>query len=192
MQDLPIKAVLKCLTAALLAVSTAWPAWSAPLPLAAGRSVGYTNDVEPLFAAHCYSCHGPKKQESNLRLDTKAGAMKGGEDFGNKVIIPGQSADSVLIQAVAQTHPDLKMPKKGDRLTAEQVGVLRAWIDQGAAWPDQVATGGPAKDHWAFKPPVRPVVPRIQNSKLKIQTPIDAFVAAVRPRLQERSLLIRT
>ena len=150
-------------------------------------------DIQPLFAERCYSCHGPKKQESALRLDTKAGAMKGGEDHGDKAIIPGSSAESVLIQAVAHAHPELKMPKKGERLTSEQVGLVRAWIDQGANWPESAEVAkNDGKDHWAFKSPVRPKVPLVNKSavapraiadilvdgKLMAQArnPIDAFI----------------
>ncbi len=149
------------------------------LPPPAARKVDYAKDIEPIFSAHCYDCHGPKKRESALHLDTRTGAMKGGESYGDKAIVRGDSAQSVLVQAVAHTHPELKMPKKGERLTPEQVGLLRAWIDQGAEWGESSATAAAKKDpkeHWAFKPPVRPVVPRIKNSKFKIQNPIDAFV----------------
>ena len=71
----------------------------AKLPPAATRPVDFAKDIEPLFANNCYSCHGAKKQESALRLDQKAGAMKGGDEFGAKAIQPGKSAESVLIQA---------------------------------------------------------------------------------------------
>ena len=65
----------------------------------------------------------------------------------------------MLIHAVSGLHEDLKMPKKGDKLTIEQVGVLRAWIDQGANMPETIATGKDPKEHWAFKAPVKPPVP---------------------------------
>jgi len=156
-------------------------------PPPASRPVDYAKDIEPLFANSCYSCHGSKKQESGLRLNEKTSAMNGGDTFGTNAILPGRGADSVLIQAVAHAHPDLKMPKKGDRLTVEQVGVLRAWIDQGAIWPDTALAAGKkdAKDHWAFKTPVRPAVPQIVDRKSKIVNPIDAFILA---KLQKEGL----
>ncbi len=155
------------------------------LPPPAARKVDFATDVRPIFASSCYPCHGPKKQESALRLDQKAAAMKGGESFGSTAIRPGKSAGSVLIQAVAHVHADLKMPKKGDRLTAEQVGLLRAWIDQGADWPETAAAKGKdPKDHWAFKTPTRPAPPTVKN-KGWVRSPIDPFILA---RLEKEKL----
>ena len=146
----------------------------AELPPPAGRKVDYAKDVRPILAAACYSCHGEKKQQSGFRLDRKADALKGGEI--GKAIVPGKSAESPLIRYVAGLDKDLKMPPKGDRLTAEQVGVLRAWIDQGADWPEAAAVADPRK-HWAFQPPVRPLLPKVSNPAW-VRTPIDAFVLA--------------
>src|SRR5262245_31073688 len=171
-----------------VAVSCLEAAVAGELPPAAARKVDYIKDIEPIFSARCYDCHGPKKQESSLHLDTRTGAMKGGESYGEKAIIPGDSAQSVLVQAVAHAHSELKMPKKGERLTPEEVGLIRAWIDQGAEWGESAAAAAAKKDpkqHWAFKAPVRPAVPKIKNSKLKIGNPIDAFVLA---RLEKEGL----
>ncbi len=150
----------------VLTPATAAVADLAQLPPAATRPVDFTRDIEPLLANSCYSCHGPKKQEAGLRLDSRADALKGGEEFGAKVLQPGKSGESVLVHAVAHVNPDLKMPKKGERLTAEQVGLVRAWIDQGAVWPESAVASGrkSAKDHWAFQAPVRPKVPAISKT----------------------------
>jgi mono/diheme cytochrome c family protein len=144
------------------------------LPPPAARKVDYAKDIQPIFASTCYSCHGEKKQQSGFRLDRKADALKGGEI--GQGIVPGKSAESPLIHYVAGIDPDVKMPPKGEPLTAEQVGLLRAWIDQGAEWPDI----GPARDpkaHWAFKAPVRPPLPKVSNPAWA-RTPIDAFILA--------------
>src|SRR5436309_473327 len=95
------------------------------LPPPAARKVDYAKEVRPIFEAACYSCHGEKKQQSNFRLDRGADALKGGEN--GKAILPGKSAESPLIRYVAGLDKDLKMPPKGDRLTPEQIGILRAW-----------------------------------------------------------------
>jgi mono/diheme cytochrome c family protein len=153
------------------------------LPPAATRPVDFTRDVQPIFEATCWNCHGPKRAESSFRLDQRADALKGGER-GNDVI-PGKSGESLLIHAVSGLHDELKMPKKGEKLTAEQVGILRAWIDQGAQMPEKIATGKDPAKHWAFKAPVRPAVPKVQSATFKIQNPIDAFVLA---RLQNEKL----
>ena len=155
------------------------------VPPAATRPVDFAKDIQPIFAAHCYPCHGEKKQEAAFRLDDKTIALKGGE-LG-VAIVPGKSAESLLIHAVANASDAIaRMPKKGEPLTTEQIGLLRAWIDQGAVWPDNVAAAKKDnRDHWAFKAPVRPRPPAIQNEKLKIKNPIDAFVLA---RLQKEGL----
>ena len=107
------------------------------LPPAATKKIDFVKDVQPLFVAKCYSCHGPKKQESSFRLDHKASALRGGEI--GRAIVSGKSAESPLIRYVAGLDPDIKMPPEGDRLSAEQVGILRAWIDQGVDWPESAS-----------------------------------------------------
>src|SRR5438045_4137839 len=76
------------------------------LPPAATRPVDFTKDIQPIFEATCWSCHGEKKQESGFRLDDRAAALKGGERGGD--IVPGKSANSLLIHAVAGIHDELK------------------------------------------------------------------------------------
>ena len=171
--------LLICHCGLVLTSATAAVADLAKLPPAATRPVDFAKDIEPLLANSCYSCHGPRKQEAGLRLDSKADALRGGEEFGVKVLQPGKSAESVLVQAVAHVHPALKMPKKGERLTAEQVGLVRAWIDQGAVWPESAVASDKksAKDHWAFQAPVRPKAPSASDKKWA-RTPIDNFILA--------------
>ncbi len=103
------------------------------LPPALTRSgVTYAKDLRPLFEKSCFKCHGPERQKGKLRLDSLAALLKGGED--GKVVEPGKSAQSVLVQNVARLNPDDAMPPdgKGEPLTKEQIGLIRAWIDQGA------------------------------------------------------------
>src|SRR5215207_2647076 len=142
------------------------------LPPPAARAVDYASDVRPILAAHCYACHGPDKQKSGLRLDVKVAALKGGDT--GRAILPGRSAESRLVRFVAGLDADMVMPPKGERLSAEQVGVLRAWIDQGADWPDAGTAAGPT--HWAFGPPRRPAVPDLRNPEAQTVNPIDRFV----------------
>src|SRR5262245_55246724 len=119
------------------------------LPPPAARRVDFAREVQPLFAARCHSCHGEKKRKGNYRLDARDAALRGG------LIVPGRSADSPLIHHVAGLTPDLRMPPSGEPLTEAQVGVLRAWIDQGAAWPDASAGAAGAPAHWAYRPLTR-------------------------------------
>ncbi|HVX10951.1 MAG TPA: DUF1553 domain-containing protein [Pirellulales bacterium] len=144
--------------------------------------IDFVRDVRPIFESHCLSCHGPDKQESNYRLDRRGVALKGG-DYGEAPIVPGKSEQSPLIRYVAG-GADLTMPPNGDRLPEEKVATLRAWIDQGATWPDDAAHD-PVIAHWAFQPLVRPAVPELENQSRFARNEIDAFVLS---KLREHDL----
>ena len=153
------------------------------LPTPATQTVDFARDIQPLFAERCYGCHGPKKQEAQFRLDMKESALKGG-DLG-PAIVPGHSADSLLIQAVSGLKADLVMPRRGERLTTQQIGLLRAWIDQGAIWPENISSAADdGRNHWAFKAPIRPALPVTKHKKWA-RNPIDTFVLA---RLEKEGL----
>ena len=124
----------------------------------------YARDVEPLLAKRCYMCHGPQQQMSGLRLDRKASAAR--------VIQPGHSADSRLIQMVSGTEKKV-MPPMGERLTPAQVAMLRAWIDAGANW----AAGAAPTVHWSFQKVKRPAVPAVKDTAWP-RNAIDNFVLA--------------
>src|SRR5438270_14093785 len=98
------------------------------------KPIDFIRDIRPIFQARCHSCHGPTKQKGELRLDRKGAALKGGDS--GPVILPGKSAASLLLARVTSTEPREQMPPRDERLTAEQVQLLRAWIDQGAPWPE--------------------------------------------------------
>lgn len=149
------------------------------LPPVASVNVDFVRDIQPVLSQHCYACHGPAMQMSSLRLDQKQNAMAGGNS--GQVIKPGDSANSKLIQLVAGVVKDAVMPPEGERLSRKQVGLLRAWIDQGASWPETgVASGSSARqpvrsNHWAFRPVRRPIAPQVRNSSW-VRNPIDRFV----------------
>ncbi|HXS68872.1 MAG TPA: c-type cytochrome domain-containing protein [Candidatus Polarisedimenticolia bacterium] len=100
------------------------------------QGLTFDKDVKPLFEKSCVECHGEVKPKGKLRLDTLAGTIKGGID--GKVLEAGKSADSFLVANIAYLGneddfmPPPKDVKKYPKLTAEQVGLIRAWIDQGA------------------------------------------------------------
>ncbi len=148
------------------------------LPPPATFPVDFTRDVEPLFKARCQGCHGSNLQSSGLRLDNAEGARRGG--YSGVVIRPGASADSRLIQLVAGADGKLVMPPVGARLTAGEVGLLRAWIDQGAAWPAS-PTGttpgaiGAKPGHWAWQS-VHSFEPPQSRTRHWARNSIDAFV----------------
>ena len=142
------------------------------LPPAAQRDVTYAKDVAPILTKHCLKCHGPKLQESGLRVDQKASLLRGG-DFGEPAIVSGNSAESFLIQVVAGLDENLKMPPEDSSITATEIGVLRKWIDMGIPWPGQ-ADAKLATDHWSFQPIQRPAVPT--NNSSWVRNDIDRFI----------------
>src|SRR5919106_4016472 len=107
----------------------------AQLPAAAATKVDYDKDVKPLLAQHCYSCHGEEMQQSGLRLDRRQPALRGG-DYG-PVIVAGRSAESKLIRRLVDGDGGMQMPPTG-ALAPEEIGILRAWIDQGAEFRNDV------------------------------------------------------
>ncbi len=104
------------------------------LPPALSRQIDFDREVQPLFERSCIKCHGPTKPKSKFRLDNRDSALKGGEDGVD--IVPGHGAKSPLVHYVAGLVKDMEMPPKGEGqpLTAEEIAILRTWIDQGASW----------------------------------------------------------
>jgi mono/diheme cytochrome c family protein len=99
------------------------------------KDVTFEKDIKPLFDQSCVGCHGPKEAKGKLRLDTLAGTLKGSVD--GKVLEPGKSATSFLVANIAflGNEDDFMPPPKDTKypkLTDDQVGLVRAWIDQGA------------------------------------------------------------
>ncbi len=160
-----------------LANSAAADESPAPLPPAAARAVDFAADIQPLLAKNCAACHGQDLQEGGLRLDQKSAALAGG-DSGPE-FTPGKSGESRLIRWVSGVNEQqIIMPPEGKRLTPEEIGLLRAWIDQGAAWPEpKTDRKAQWSEHWAFQRPTRPAVPVVKNTAW-IRNPIDAFVLA--------------
>jgi hypothetical protein len=145
-------------------------------------TVDFTRDIQPLLESRCHGCHGPKNPANGLRLDLRAGAMQGGES--GPAIIPGNSEQSLIVRRLLGLDGQSRMPKTGDPLTPAQVALIRGWIDQGAHWPDSVATtsasaqpGAEPSTHWAYRPPARPPLPAVRDAAW-VRTPIDRFVLA--------------
>jgi ankyrin repeat protein len=125
------------MTLIIIASRAATGQQSASLPPAAGIKVDFMRDVNPILRAQCYGCHGPALQKAGLRLDHRAAALRGGDS--GLVILPGNSAESKLVLRLVGSQLGIQMPPTGP-LTAEEIGVLRAWIDQGLDWPESLLT----------------------------------------------------
>lgn len=134
--------------------------------------------VRPVFVEHCLDCHGPKKQWSSFRLDSREALLAGG-DYG-EAVVPGNPEESPLVEAIRQVDEDLAMPPAPKKkLDDRQIADIVEWIRQGAVFPettvaDDGKTGG---EHWAFQPLDRPEPPKVQGSDW-VQTPIDQFILA--------------
>ena len=139
-----------------------WMAAAASLPLllapaASAESGGdlFETSIRPVLAERCQKCHGEKKQESGLRLDSKAGWERGGESGPS--LVPGDPAASLLLKKLRESDPELRMPPKHP-LTPAEIAAFEAWIARGAPDPRTgvAATAGvnwgEARDHWAFQP----------------------------------------
>ena len=148
----------------------------------------FESKIRPLLVERCYECHGEKKQKGGLRLDSKAGWQKGGDD--GAVIVPGDPGASLLIKAVRYTDEDLQMPPKR-RLSPDEVAALEQWIRIGAPDPREgklVAAQGvdfeAGRKHWAFQPVGNPHPPVLAQDQWSRQE-LDRFIFA---RLQQAGL----
>ncbi|MEO6809347.1 MAG: DUF1549 domain-containing protein, partial [Isosphaeraceae bacterium] len=143
--------------------------------------------VRPILVEHCFKCHGPKKQKSGLRLDSRASALLGGDT--GPAVVPGKVEDSLLITAISHEDDILKMPPS-QKLSSAQVADLTRWVRMGAPWPggsDEPKVANAQKGeyqitdqdraHWAFQPIERPKVPEVKDNGW-VKNPIDAFVLA--------------
>lgn len=129
---------LRFCMALLLMVGSAGAAAFDPtkLPTPASKKVDFATDIKPILESSCLRCHGPERPKSEFRLTERASALKGGTHGVD--IVPGNSAGSALVAYAARLVPDMEMPPegKGEPLSSEQVGLLRAWIDQGLGWDE--------------------------------------------------------
>ena len=142
-------------------------------PAASAERVDY-GKVKAILKAHCVRCHGVRKQEADLRLDTAAAAIKGTKD--GPVIVAGKPRDSRLLKRVSSEDKDTRMPPEGAALSAREIATLTRWIEAGAPHPADETPESDPTDHWAYRAPLRPQVPNPAGSTWA-RNPIDAFLA---------------
>ncbi|HEY2249495.1 MAG TPA: PSD1 and planctomycete cytochrome C domain-containing protein [Planctomycetaceae bacterium] len=151
------------------------PGRAADPPVSAEQVKFFEKRIRPVLVEHCQSCHGEKKQEGGLRLDSRESLLKGSD--GGPVVVAGKPAESDLIEAVRQTG-DIKMPPKG-KLAAAQIADLAQWVEMGLPWPSAAGKAGSsaeiAKTHWAFQPVRKPAIPATKDEAWP-QTDIDRFI----------------
>jgi mono/diheme cytochrome c family protein len=136
--------------------------------------------VRPVLTTHCLDCHGAKKQEGGLRLDSRDAWMRGGDR--GEVIVVGEPDKSLLIQAVRHDDPDLQMPPGPKKLTGEEIAGLEAWIKQGATDPRLETAKSlermsleQAKTFWSFQP-LGTIVPPQDTEDRWSRSSIDRFI----------------
>lgn len=174
--------------AACGAMPRAASAQEQPLDRGIAAKVGdidYLAQIKPLLRERCYTCHGALKQEAGLRLDTAASALRGGDS--GPAAVKGDAAASLLLARVTAADVAERMPPEfeGEPLSAEEVAKLRDWIAAGAPAPQEEQPELDPRDHWAFRPIVRPRVPTVSDPAWG-HNPIDAFIARDYERLELR------
>jgi len=112
------------------------PALVAQLPAPVSRRIDFAKDIQPIFEASCVQCHARGKNKGNFSLETRADFLEGGD--AGAPAVAGKSAESAVVAMISGLDPEILMPKKGKKLTSDQVAVFRAWIDQGLKWPETI------------------------------------------------------
>jgi hypothetical protein len=128
------------------------------------KRVDFAHDVAPLLKARCAECHTNGNYKGSFSLDTRADVLK------KKAVVPGKGNDSEIIRRVTSTDPDVRMPSKGEPLSAKEVALLRAWIDEGFAWEE-----GFSFRIADYVPPLKPRRPPLPPGR---DHPIDRLLGA--------------
>ena len=138
-----------------------------------GRQIDFNQDVQPILASNCFSCHGPdpEMRKAGLRLDLGESAFQKRPGHPD-AIVPNHPEKSELIKRIESTDPHYLMPKspQGDAkpMKAADIATLKEWIKEGAVY----------RPHWAFSKPTRPQPPALAPGDGPVKTPIDTFILA--------------
>jgi len=168
----------RSLPSILVAGLLAWASCARPVSAAEEvPAIDFNRDIRPLLAKNCFACHGPDEahREAGLRLDLSEEATKR-LDSDARAIVPGQPDQSELVRRITSTDPGEVMPPResGNELTAQQIALLRRWIEEGARYAR----------HWSFEKPVHPALPAVRAADWPANG-IDHFVLA---RLEQAGL----
>jgi Protein of unknown function (DUF1553)/Protein of unknown function (DUF1549)/Planctomycete cytochrome C/Concanavalin A-like lectin/glucanases superfamily len=140
---------------------------------AGAQHIDFNQDVQPILASRCFSCHGPdpEMRKAGLRLDLAEAAFRKRPGHPD-AIVPGDSGKSELIRRIESKDPHRLMPQsaQGDAkpMKPEEIAILREWVKEGAVY----------RPHWAFEKPVRPALPSTAAAAPWVKTPVDAFILA--------------
>ncbi len=151
---------------------------------ALGSEISFDKDVKPILRQRCYGCHGPEQQMGSLRLDRRERAMVAGR--GEPAIVPGFSNQSLMYRRISGSSMGPQMPLTGP-LSSGEIATIKAWIDQGAKWPDE-PTSQPA-----WKPDARldPLFEQVrQGNFARVQSAVNAAPALVKARNTQGTTLL--
>src|ERR1043166_5647560 len=125
--------------------------------LTAAQSPSFNRDIRPILSDKCYVCHGPDAAAKKvpMRLDSEA-AAKADLGGGRRAVVEGDAAASQMIRRITAENKAMRMPPvySGLKLSEAEIETLRSWVASGARW----------QKHWSLIPPVRPPLPRVNNS----------------------------
>ena len=154
--------------------------------------IDFDLEVRPILQ-QCIKCHGAEKQQGGLRFDISIGALREG-DTGSVAILKNNAAQSELIRRVESSDASERMPPEGKSLPREQIETLRAWIEQGADWPEttdavtmqrrEMAVTDEDRQHWSYRPLTKVGVPSVAHENW-CETTIDRFILS---KLKEKGL----
>ena len=133
------------------------------------KTVDFKQHVYPVLKGHCFKCHEGEKSKGGVRLDIW-------DEVLNQTA-PRNADASHLISLVTHPDPEKRMPPKGRALNEAEIKTLKAWINEGLEWDEELLpTPTPTSDHWAFQSIKRPPVPAVDRLDW-VRTPVDAFIA---------------
>ena len=138
---------------------------------APAKPIDFDRQVKPILQHHCSKCHAGSQSKGKLSINTREALLKGGST--DAAIVPGKAKQSLLIELVTSPDPELRMPAESDPLSAKQIAVLKAWVDQGATWPKGFAFGSQTKKDVK---PRRPTLPN-DGPDSAAANPIDRLLA---------------
>lgn len=137
--------------------------------LTASAAVDFSHQIVPILREHCAECHAGDKKKGGFSFNDRESLMEGGED--GAVVVSGKSAESSMIKAILSADPDEQMPPKGKRVPAEQIALLKQWVDEGLAWEEGFAFKKPA-----YEPPLKPRMPVLPAMVAGRSNPIDRIL----------------
>ena len=140
------------------------------LPItAATAAVDFSHQIVPILREHCAECHAGDKKKGGFSFNDRKSLLEGGED--GAVVVSGKSAESAMIKAILSADPDEQMPPKGKRVPAEQIALLKQWVDEGLPWEEGFAFKRPA-----YEPPLKPRMPTLPAAVVGRSNPIDRIL----------------